>query len=353
MLQQIFDRMNNSGKRLSRAEVFSAINAGTEHEAGDRLTIKRIAAQIDDRYGFGRVDDDTVLQCILARRGPDIQREIRWEFDPGRRRGVVDFPEEDRDDAYAHGEQALARTVEFLLETGVPHYAVLPYRYLLVVLTRFLALHPDLRPAEHRLLHRWFWRAAVVGPGIAKGSTTGVTRTLCTRISRASTRESLHGLLAVVGDSPPALPDPRRFRTNESAAKIVLCSWWHLGPRRPDTGEQYTRDDVTTALSESATAADMVRAVFPRRFVPDHQRLWAANRATHPVLDEPLASVSGLLQRPPLGVSEQSWSAVLRSHLIDAETEPLLLREDVSGFVVARQQEISRNLADFLTLKCE
>ena len=114
VLQQIFDRMNNSGKRLSRAEVFSAINAGTEHEAGDRLTTKRIAAQIDDRYGFGRVDDDTVLQCILARRGPDIQREIRWEFDPGRRRGVVDFPEEDRDDAYAHGEQALART------SGVP-----------------------------------------------------------------------------------------------------------------------------------------------------------------------------------------------------------------------------------------
>lgn len=353
VLQQIFDRMNNSGKRLSRAEVFSAINAGTERQAEGRLTIKRIAADIDDVHGFGLVDDDTVLQCILARRGPDVQREIRWEFDPARRRGVVDFPDEDRDDAYQRGEEALGRAVEFLVATGVPHYTMLPYRYLLVVLTRFLALHPELRAAESRLLHRWFWRAAVVGPGIAKGSTTGVTRTFCAKIVRGWTMPSLEGLLRVTGDVVPALPDPHRFKTNESAAKIVLCSWWDHGPRRPETGEPYSRQDFTTALIDSATAADAVKAVFPRRFVPDNRRLWAANRVLVPVLDEPVTAISGLLQRPPLDVPEETWSAVLASHLVDPRAEGYLLREDVPRFVEERQTAVVEQLQTFLTVKCE
>ena len=353
VLQQIFDRMNNSGKRLSRAEVFSAINAGTEREAEGRLTIKRIAEDIDDVHGFGLVDDDTVLQCILARRGPDIQREIRWEFDPARRRGVVDFPDEDRDDAYEHGRQALSRAVDFLVEAGVPHYAVLPYRYLLVVLTRFLALHPELHPAQLRLLQRWFWRAAVVGPGIAKGSTTGVTRTFCTKITRDDVMSSLDGLLRVIGDGLPALPDPHRFKTNESAAKIALCSWWHLGPRNPETGDRYSRHDMTAALADGATAADAVKAVFPRRFVPDNQRLWAANRVLMPVLVEPVNAVSGLLQRAPLDLTDETWSAVLASHLIDAHTQQLLIRDDVPDFVAERQDAVVAQLQTFLSLKCE
>jgi hypothetical protein len=55
VLQDIFDRMNNYGKRLSRAEVFSALNAGPESEADDRLTIGRIAEYIDDRSDFGEM----------------------------------------------------------------------------------------------------------------------------------------------------------------------------------------------------------------------------------------------------------------------------------------------------------
>lgn len=297
VLQDIFDRMNNSGKRLSRAEVFSALNAGTESEAEHRITIDGIASDIDERLRFGRLDNDTVLQCILARRGPDIQREIRWEFDPARRRGVVDFPAEDRNGAYLHGAEALARAVEFLISAGVPHYGMLPYRYLLVVLTRFLAHHPDLKPAELRLLRRWFWRAAVAGPAIAKGSTTGATRTLCSRIVSTDVGASLHGLLDVVGDDEPSLPDPRRFKTNESAAKIIVCCWWSMRPRRADNGKEYTSDDLTEALSDGSTAAEAVRTIFARRSVPQNRRLWAANRLLMPVLDEELPSVSGLLQR--------------------------------------------------------
>lgn len=353
VLQDIFDRMNNSGKRLSRAEVFSALNAGTEDEAEHRLTIERIAGALDERLGFGRVDDDTVLQCILARRGPNIQREIRWEFDPQRRRGVVDFPEEDRDGAYARGGEALERAVEFVIAAGVPHYTMLPYRYLLVVLTRFLAHHPHPRPVEKRLLQRWFWRASVAGPAIAKGSTTGVTRTLASKISAHDAAASLQGLLGAVGDNPPALPDPRRFVTNESAAKVILCCWWSLQPRRPDTGDEYTRAELTAVLADANTAADAVALVFPRRFVPRERRLWAANRILMPTLTEMVPSVSGVLQRRPSTLSPQVWSSVLESHAVPPEIERLVLDEDVPAFVEARQRRLTEDLRTFLERRCE
>src|SRR6185436_6877859 len=47
VLQDIFDRMNNYGKRLSRSEIFSALNAGDETQQDSTLTFDLIAAQID------------------------------------------------------------------------------------------------------------------------------------------------------------------------------------------------------------------------------------------------------------------------------------------------------------------
>ncbi|MGH3851591.1 MAG: DUF262 domain-containing protein, partial [Pseudonocardiaceae bacterium] len=107
VLRDIFDRMNNYGKRLSRAEIFSALNAGDESDAEHTLNIGQIADHVEDQTGFGLIDADTVLRAILARRGPDVQREIRLEFDDNDRRGDLEFHSEDRDSAFAAGEEAL------------------------------------------------------------------------------------------------------------------------------------------------------------------------------------------------------------------------------------------------------
>ncbi|CAM2924297.1 DUF262 domain-containing protein [Skermania piniformis] len=352
VLQNIFDRMNNSGKRLSRAEVFSALNAGTEEDSETGLSLQRIAEDIDEQMHFGRIDDDTILQCVLARRGPDTRREIRSEFDP-QRRGAGDFPDEGREEAYERGRDALEKAVRYVIRAGVPHFTMLPYRYLLVVLTRFLAHNAELRPANERLLDRWFWRAAVAGPYIIRGGTTSIGRTLTGKIDPVRTHESLIGLLAVVGEAEREAPDPDRFRTNEAAAKIILCHWWSLGPRRPDTGEEYTRDDLASAIGASSTAADAVPAIFGRSAVPASQSSWAANRAIMPVLDEATPHVSELLQRRPVGISNETWRAVLDSHAITPDIEAALQRDDVPEFLRLRQQLIVDNLASFLRRRCE
>lgn len=162
VLRDIFDRMNNYGKRLTRAEVFSALHGGPRDD-GKSYRIADIVLSISATYLFGEIDDDTVLRAILARRGPDVTRDIRTEF--SQKRVPREFPDETPDQAYRAGEKALSQAVYFLQnEAGVPHFSFLSYRYLLVVLTRFFSHYPQSAPRNIELLRRWFWRAAVIGP---------------------------------------------------------------------------------------------------------------------------------------------------------------------------------------------
>ena len=243
--------------------------------------------------------------------------------------------------------------MRFLQSIGVPHFALLPYRYLLVVLARVFAHHPDPDPASLRLLGRWFWRAALLGPEIYKGSATGGTRMLGTRVRPSDLSGSIGGLLNALDNHQVTLPDLRRFRTNEAATKITLCSWWDLGPRSPDTAERFEQSQLAEALIDGATRADVVPSFFARRTVDEPYRLWAANRALLPTLKEPLTEVAGLFAQRPATMTEEHWGRVLRSHSISPESENLLSRGDGVGFLEARQADLQRVLESFLRRKCE
>lgn len=353
VLVDIFDRMNNYGKRLSRAEIFSALNAGSESAADDRLTLDRIAEEVNAQLNFGKIDSDTVLRAILARRGPDVQREIRLEFDDKTRTGVQDFRHEDKESAFTQGQEALVRAVMFVVATGVPHFTLLPYRYLLIVLTRLFAHHPDPDPTNERLLSRWFWRAAVFGPGVFKGGTTGAMRILCGKIRPHDLTGSVHEMLESLPSVEPAVPDLRRFRTNEAAAQITLCSWWTLGPRNPGTGRPYEQFELADALVDRSTAADAVHSLFPHRQLPEGSRLWAANRVLMPALQEPVDVVTAVLLQRPLDLNEQEWHQVLHSHSITPAIEDMLAANDVEKLMKARQVELAGVLESFLKRKCE
>jgi Protein of unknown function DUF262 len=353
VLRQIFDRTNNYGKRLSRAEIFSALNAGDESDADHTLSIDQIADHVEEKFDFGRIDADTVLRAILARRGPDVHREIRLEFDDDNRRGDLEFRNEDRDSAFAAGEEALTQAVRFLQSIGVPHVALLAYRYLLVVLTRVFAHHPEPDPANLRLLGRWYWRAAVLGPEIFKGSTTGAVRILCTRIDPSDLSGSVRDLLGALDDHQVKLPELRRFRTNEASAKIALCSWWERGPRSPDTGAPFELPQLASALLERGTAADAVGVFVARRFVPEPYRFWASNRALVPVLNEPANEISGAFLQRPFDVPEDTWAQVLHSHSISPESERQLAADDTVAFLQSRQMDLQQVLESFLRRKCE
>jgi hypothetical protein len=365
VLQDIFDRMNNFGKRLSRAEIFSGLFAGDEAAKDTTSTLDRIAQNIDDDLGFGLIDNDTVLQAVLARRGPDVKREIRNEFgaeekvglsrrahQPGR--AIIEFPGEDRDTAYALGEEAMRRAVNFLQhQAGVPHFSMLPYRHLLVVLTRLFAHHQDPDQRSLLLLRRWFWRAALVGPEIFRGSTTGAIRFLNYAVSPGDLSGSINEMQNLVERPSVPLPNLERFRSNEASTKIVLCSWWSMNPRSLSTGEPFELEDLSSCLLDRPTALDAVRYIISRYSVQRDRRLWAADRILLPTTEDETNVVDSLLIQRSNNLSEAAWEEVLSSHCLDSEMTRLIRIGDTKEFLNRRQEVLKDQLRDFLKRRCE
>jgi hypothetical protein len=346
VLQDIFDRMNNYGKRLSRAEIFSALNAGDEADKDRSLSFEGIADRIDIDLLFGRIDNDTVLGAILARRGTEVRRDIRNEF--------TGENDEGRDAAYRAGEEALRRAVIFLQTYAeVPHVSMLAYRYLLVVLSRLFAFYPEPDARNLQLLRRWYWQAAVAGPEQFRGGTPNAARLLCTQVVENDLSASVQGLLAAVRRSVRPSLDLSRFSTNEASTKMLLCVWWSFKPRDLRTGEPYDLADLAYSLADQQTARSAVRYLVPRISIPLDERPWAANRALMPNLDVDGREVSVLISNPPIDLDEETWTAVLESHSISGEMASLAYSERFQEFIDLRQQLLGRSTENFLNHMAE
>ena len=351
VLEDIFDRLNSYGKRLTRSEIFSALNAGKEQDA-NRPTFDRIAQNISDDLNFGLIDTNTVMQALLARRAADVQRQIRIEFDEAAR--ASDFPDEDRDTAYRQAEEALRRAVHFLQTVaGVPHFTLLPYKYLLVVLTRLFAHYPELNERSTNLVRRWFWRTALAGPQIFPGNTTGAARNL-NRVIRPGEHDataSIQRLLDLIPESAARIPDLKRFRSNEASTKIVLCSWWSLEPRSLETGRPFEIADLAACIAEGRTPVDAVRNVYYPTYVSRDLRSWSANRLLYPLAGDDEADpgeiVAGNIE--PL-LNQEKREAALASHSIPLRVPAAA---PVGGFLALRQEMLEKQLDTFLRQRCE
>ncbi|MEU0524399.1 DUF262 domain-containing protein [Streptomyces niveus] len=346
-LTDIFDRMNNYGRRLNRAEIFSALYSGEEQGADERLTLAKISDNVAERTGFGSIDTGTVLASVLARRGSDPMRDIRVEFSVAGRRTRPEFPDEDQLTAYTQGEEALVRAVEFLIrEAGVPHISLLPYRAQLVTLTRFFAHFPQPQPNNIRLLRRLFWRLSLVGPMVFKGSFTLFSRTLGAKIHPRDEEGSLHAMLDTISDAGPVIPSVDRFRTNEAMTKVILSAWWSLDPRSLTTGEILDSRSLDAVLDQDRTAANAAPMIFPR-LRDARRKLWPANRLFLPDDGDPVSELPGALALQPLDIDDETWDSVLASHLLDRDVA-VLADQDRDAFLAARQERILPQLAAFI-----
>jgi Protein of unknown function DUF262 len=354
VLEDIFDRMNNYGKRLTRAEIFSALFAGRESVKDDTPTLDRIAQNINDDLDFGLIDNDTVLQAILARRAPDVHRQIRNEFGE-EARAFIEFPDEDRDTAYVQGEEAIRCAVRFLqITVGVPHFTLLPYKYPLVVLTRFFAHYQDVDERSLQLVRRWFWRAVLVGPEIFRGSTSGAVRALNRAVRPGDLEGSIQRLLDLIPQSVARVPDLKRFRSNEAATKLVLCSWWSHEPRSLMTGQPFGSADLALSIDDARTPLDAVQYVVSRYSVRRELSPWSANRVLYPAVEYESGPVESIITLPPdqRPLNGLDWAAALASHSISLEMAAAVEDGDVDAFLIARQEILERQLEAFLRQRC-
>jgi len=346
VLRDIFDRMNNYGKRLSQAEVFSSLHSGRDGSS-EPFSFQRIAEFIHAQQGFGVIDDGTIMRAVLARRGGNIARDIRIEFSELAREGR-NFGNESPEDAYRGGAQALSLAIAFLQQDGgVPHFAFLPYRYLLVVLTRFFAHFPEPQPRNRELLCRWFWRAAMIGPSPFSSSWTIAGRTLAERIAANDENGSIGRLLESPIDSQIHAPKLTEFRTSSAQSRMVMSALWALGPRSPLTGQPYTQEQLSETIEMEGTLAGIAQRIW--RSEPENQRAWAANRIIVLEPDLPRSLKELLTNREVTREGEDSDFFV--SHAIGNGEIDALARDEKGVFLHARQSHLASVVKDFLEAK--
>ena len=237
-LRVIFDRINQSGKKLKSSEVFEALNSSVS----DGRTLRSISDAVDRSTHFGLLSEDQVLNVLKARRYPDYMRDGREELGDERRRNS-DFPDEGRDEAYAQTELVLKRATRFLQDNCcIPHVTLLPYSAILVVVARFFALFPEPKRRNKELLKRWVWRTIVktIEGTISSGNVQ--TRTFLKSVRRGDESDSVQELLESVGERATAdrilIPTARM---NRSDAKACVCAMWSHYMRSEDcTGQALT-----------------------------------------------------------------------------------------------------------------
>lgn len=290
VVRDIFDRLNNTGKRLTRAEVFHALHHNGGEEPSD---LEEIAAFVDAHTGFGTVPKNVALNCVLATRGHDISRDLHHEF----------LDDGDRLSAFESTAAAMRSAISFLQQhAGVPHYDFLPYPNLLVVLTRisrYFATELSNNPRAVDRLRVWFWRAA----SRPQSATTAEARKLLGSIEEHSLSSTLQSLL----DSPFELRalSVAPMRKGTAASKILSCLYWMHDPLSSTTGEPVTVDQLASMEGSHLTQ------VLPRTKLPSSFSSSFARFLLDPSLD---------------GVDLRDWQieapshSYLESHFFDPAT---------------------------------
>lgn len=266
VLREVFDRINNRGRKLNAAEIFDAIHGG----AGGGLTTARIAVRVDEETHFGTLADRVVAQALLVRRHTDISRDVHGEFTPSRR-SVSDFPDESQEEAYQATEQALVAAVQFLQQQcGVPHLSFLPFRFQLLVLVRFFSFFPHAHDRNLELLRRWFWRTSVGANALGINGSQTDLRDMAACLVLGQESDSIQRLLASARlESSPSPIDLKVFRATRSDSKVILMALWSRGPVDPDSGAPISMEALAEQLESETTPRDVVCDLVPASVLSD------------------------------------------------------------------------------------
>ncbi|MFG2036970.1 DUF262 domain-containing protein [Dactylosporangium sp. NPDC048998] len=304
-LLDIFTRMNNAGKRLTKAEVFQALHSQTA--ADEPLTLAAIG-RISAELGFGAMDDQLVLRCVLAYRGGDIFRDdFTHEFESP----------EDRAETFRGLGVALRDVVGFLRDVAeIPHMKLLPYSNVVPVLVRFVRLHgaPEGRAAT--LLRRWIWRGAVAGTR-ARGQSVADMRGQIGAVAGPDQVGAASALLKQVPRTADFAAELDKVHFNQAMTKINVLCLCAAEPRDPSTGSPL---DLVRLLEDG----NPLRPIFDN--VAPAPPATLANRAV-------VTAGPAMLLRRQLATAPAEVAA---SHLVDEEAQRLLREHSADAFLERR-----------------
>lgn len=315
VLQEIFHRVNNTGRKLDWSDVHDALFATTN---GSPSTLEELSQGLAD-VGMGKLGRDVLLPCLLAFRGVDPTQSLAEH----RRR--------DRDvleGVVARALPVLRRVLSFLRDVAeIPHVRLLPRALPLVVLTRFFALHPEPNARTLQLLSRWTWRLFLTA---GTYDDRVVLRRGISAIAEEGEEASAQRLIQLTPKrSARPFEMPSAFDARAAASRVVLVALASRGPRRLDTGEPV---DVRALIEEEQARA--FRAIVAGGGVGAGART-PANRILHPD--------GGSLRRLIAARVSRSLpkDEVLDSHVLSPRTVRHLAEGRTEKFLAARTQDLT------------
>ncbi|HET8660154.1 MAG TPA: DUF262 domain-containing protein [Micromonosporaceae bacterium] len=317
LLREVFDRVNSAGRPIRRAQVFHALFAGDAQPGSPRSVVEELRGQ-----GFGRLDENRIVQSLLAIRGGDVQRDVHDEFDD----------EDDPAEWYDRTEVSLSRAIDFLRAEGIPHLSLMPHTLPLPVLAAFFYLHPEPEPWILRLLARWLWRGWVHDFG--RGGQTPVLRRAVRavnpdKLSPSTAPSSFQAVAALLGSTTdagaPRVP-MQGFRTDQAHSRLILLALAALGPL-DGSGQRIGLSEELEKLGAN-TVTELVT----------NHRSDAAARGFWPAGSR------------PTGAEDEK---VLASHAIDPAAASMLRDRDIDGFLSARRRRLDEFVQGFLNNRLE
>jgi hypothetical protein len=321
-LIEIFTRMNDTGKPLSKAESFSALHSGI---AGTQATDLASVGQIPAELGFGRLDDRLVLRCLLAFRGGDIFRD--------------DFHDEFSSDAdrvatFNEVGTLLREAVRLLQgEIGIPHVKVLPYTHVIPVLVRFIRVHGAPNDRVASLLRRWVWRSAVAGAR-ARGISVVDIRRQVHAAEIVSTIDAARALLSLTVAKSEFSVDLGKVHLNHAMARINFLGLLAAGPLDPGTGQPV---DIHALLSEGSPLQMIVKE-------------WANSLGTS-IANRSICAPSSTRDLRDAFATAAPYIA--DSHLIDEHSQLLLAEGHRDRFLVARSVSVTTAIQSHVSQMAE
>lgn len=230
-LRIVFKRTNRSGVEMTEDEVFDAINESEGQKPLD-LIQKQVA-----NLGFGMVPKDQLYRAHEVVSGSGFTH------------GGSDDESKASADQIKKTEASLLLAVQFLVvDCGIPHFDLLPYRLLLWALARYFAIHPAPSHRSRLLLVRWVWRGCL---SQHHANTNDASARAIVKATEAEDGgEAVQKLLNSLPEFPAiehSILENEVWSWGSAITKVVALSLLHLQPRDPITSLPIALEDVQDA----------------------------------------------------------------------------------------------------------
>jgi hypothetical protein len=250
---EVFQRINQGGKRLTRFELVAA-NCWSESFDLAKV-VKEFNERLKERTSFGKVEPITFVQAMALIKFEQCKTEHELKLSS---RTVQEL--------WPRVSKAIGDSIDWMRDNyGVMRGGMLPYEAMLAVLACYFSEHGTNVPPQHKTwLDRWFWRSAF-SERYSKSTNTQMAN------DAKGIRELIGGKLELpnypLSVSKKAVIEMKMNRSG-AARKGVLCILANAKPKHFVTGA-----DVSLAKDHFSELKDPnAHHIFPKMFLKKLKR---------------------------------------------------------------------------------